>query len=130
MNHLLKPPTDLLTHSLTHLPFAMLPTALLQEIERLLREAKLSQRQIAERLNVSRGTICAVASGRHRRRGREHFVSNSPLVPTAPPVRCPHCGYRVYLPCNICRTRAHRQRQRLIALLARTTTYQRPKQIA
>lgn len=108
----------------------MLPTALVHEIDRLVREGKLSQRQIAVHLNVSRGIVSAIARGQRGLYGIESLDTDSPLVPTSPPTRCPHCGYRVYLPCNICRTRAHCHRQQLLELLARTTTHQRPKQIA
>ena len=96
----------------------MLPTTLVHEIDRLLREGELSHRKIAAHLGVSRGTISAIASGRRGLYGKEPFEPHSPLVPSSPPTRCPHCGYRVYLPCLICRIRQHQQRQRLLQLLA------------
>ena len=96
----------------------MLTTALVQEVDRLLREGELSQRQIATRLCVSRGTISAIANGHRGLYGKEPFATYSPLVPTSPPTRCSHCGYRVYLPCLICRIRTHQHQQRLLALLA------------
>jgi hypothetical protein len=108
----------------------MLPTALIHEIDRLLHEGRMSQRQIAAHLNVSRGTISAIACGQRGLFGKDPIDTDSPLVPTSPPTRCPHCGYRIYLPCNICRTRAHRQRQRLIELLARTSAFHPTKRIA
>lgn len=98
----------------------MLPTALVHEIDRLVREGKLSQRQIAAHLNVSRGTISAIARGRRGLYGKDPLDDKSPLVPALPPMRCPHCGYRVYLPCIVCRTRTHRQRQILLRILAAT----------
>ena len=91
----------------------MLPTTLVHEIDRLLREGELSHRKIAAHLGVSRGTISAIASGRRGLYGKEPFETYSPLVPSSPPTRCPHCGYRVYLPCLICRMREHKQRQLL-----------------
>ena len=89
----------------------MLPTTLVHEIDRLLREGELSHRKIAAHLGVSRGTISAIASGRRGLYGKEPFETYSPLVPSSPPTRCPHCGYRIYLPCLICRIREHHQRQ-------------------
>jgi hypothetical protein len=96
----------------------MLTTPLVNEIVRLLREGELSQRQIAVRLGVSRGTIGAIASGRRGLYGREQLQIYSPLAPTSPPTRCPRCGYRVYLPCLVCRIRDHKQRQQLLQVIA------------
>lgn len=96
----------------------MLTTALVLEVDRLLREGELSQRQIAAHLCVSRGTVSAIASGRRGLHGKEPFRTYSPLVPTSPPTRCPHCGYRVYLPCLVCRVRTHQHQQRFLELLA------------
>ena len=96
----------------------MLPVALVNEIDRLLHEGELSQRKIANRLGVSRGTISAIASGRRGLFGREPFEACSPRVPSSPPARCPHCGYRVYLPCLICTARQHQRRQVFLRLLA------------
>jgi hypothetical protein len=108
----------------------MLPTTLVHEIDRLLQEGELSHRKIAARLGVSRGTISAIASGRRGLYGKEPVDAHLLRVPSSPPTRCPHCGYRVYFPCNICRTRAHRRRQRLLALLARTVASRQSKRIA
>jgi len=49
----------------------MLALAVVEEIERLLQEGTLSQRKIARRLNVSRGTVAAIASGQRGLYGRE-----------------------------------------------------------
>jgi hypothetical protein len=95
----------------------MLTTALVQEIDHLLREGELSQRQIAARLCVSRGTISAIASGRRGLYGKDPRALRMPIR-TSRPTRCPHCGYRVYLPCLICRVREHHSRRRLLQLLA------------
>lgn len=100
----------------------MLPITLVNEIDRLLQEGKLSQRKIAFRLGVSRGTISAIASGRRALYGREPFETHSPLVPTSPPARCPRCGYRVYLPCRVCIARQLKQRQIILRLLAADAT--------
>ena len=90
----------------------MLAKLLVEEIDRLLREGSLSQRKIAARLHVSRGTVAAIASGRRGLYGREASDDEStPLAPQTPPVRCPRCGYRVYLPCLICHSREFQKRQ-------------------
>lgn len=96
----------------------MLPTALAEEIDRLLRQGNLSQRSIAAQLHVSRGVVGAIARGDRKLFGRELPAKYSPLTPTSPPTRCSRCGYRVYLPCIICRTREHKTRQRILTMLA------------
>ena len=42
----------------------MLALTVVQQIEQLLKEGQLSQRKIAARLGVSRGTVGAIADGR------------------------------------------------------------------
>ncbi len=90
----------------------MLPLAVVQEIGRLLDEGQLSQRKIAAKLSVSRGTIGAIASGRRGIYGKEPDrdvpeLSCIELVPE----RCTGCGARVYKPCVLCRAREYRTRQ-------------------
>jgi hypothetical protein len=95
----------------------MLAKSLIDQIDRLLREGGLSQRKIAARLRVSRGTVAAIASGRRGLYGREAGdETSSALTPHSPPERCPHCGYRVYAPCLICRSRDFQQRQQELRL--------------
>lgn len=89
----------------------MLPTTLVHEIDRLLKEGSLSHRKIATRLGVSRGTISAIANGRRGLHGMDPNANRTARSPTSAPTRCPHCGYRVYLPCLICGARQHRQKQ-------------------
>jgi hypothetical protein len=81
----------------------MLSIELIQEIDRLLREGELSQRQIAARLQVSRGTVGAIASG--RRGGKGWDDADQALRAK----RCRRCGYRIYPPCRICIAREHRR---------------------
>jgi predicted XRE-type DNA-binding protein len=88
----------------------MLTTALVHEIDRLLREKQLSHRQIAARLAVSRGTISAIANGKRNLYGKDAPM-HAARVTNSPPTRCPKCGYRVYLPCLVCRIREHKSRQ-------------------
>ncbi len=79
----------------------MLPPAVVDEIRRLLAEGRLSQRQIARRIGVSRGTVAAIASGRRRIPAGE--ASGPPGgYARGKPVRCPGCGARVHMPCLAC----------------------------
>ena len=90
----------------------MLTSALVQEIDRLLREGRMSRRKIAVHLGVSRGIVNAIATGRRGLHGSDDVLRRPTHTPTSVATRCPRCGYRVYLPCIICRTRlnqAHRQ---------------------
>jgi predicted XRE-type DNA-binding protein len=98
-------------------------SAVIREIDRLIQQGVLSQRQISARLGVSRGIVSAVASGRRGMYGKDSLKIHSPCVPETIPTRCPGCGYRVYLPCIICSIRAHQARQNLLKHLLR----QRPK---
>jgi hypothetical protein len=91
----------------------MLAKSLIDEIDRLLCEGRLSQRRIAARLRVSRGTVAAIASGRRGLYGREVGDGiSSASTPHSPPERCPRCGYRVYMPCLVCCSREFQQRQK------------------
>lgn len=96
----------------------MLPTAIVNEIDALVRAGTLSNRKIAMRLGVSRGVVNAIASGKRQLHGGDSDAALLPLGATRPAVRCPYCGYRVYMPCLVCRTREHKRSQRLWALLA------------
>src|SRR4029079_2907708 len=97
----------------------MLPIALVKEIDSLIHEGTLSHRKIAIRLGVSRSVVSEIANGRRGLYGQDPLAKYSPLAPTSPPTRCPACGYRVYLPCLVCRTREHNQRQMILRILAR-----------
>jgi len=92
-----------------------LPTVL--EIDRLLREGTLSQRQIAEQLGVSRGSVAAIASGCRALFGRlpsRKSVSTMRRYRSLPE-RCPECGHRVYVPCLICLARSYQAMRKLRA---------------
>jgi transcriptional regulator with XRE-family HTH domain len=83
----------------------MIAAHLVEQIEQLLAEGKLSQRKIARLTGVSRGTIGAIASGRRQARPRRISLWEDELeVPDTPPQRCPGCGGMVYMPCRLCRT--------------------------
>lgn len=85
----------------------MIATVLAKEIRRLLDDGKLSQRRIARRVGISRGTVNAIALGKRpdyealRRKRGDDF-----LPPAGLPVRCPGCGGMVQMPCLLCRVRA------------------------
>jgi transcriptional regulator with XRE-family HTH domain len=85
----------------------MLKDETVLEALRLLKQG-LSQRQIALRLNVSRGTVAAIAQGLRR-------TETPPLE--QPPVavyrRCPQCGVKVEMPCVACRARSYARRRQL-----------------
>lgn len=90
----------------------MLAKSLIEKIDRLLGEGRLSQRKIAAKLRVSRGTVSAIANGRRGLYGREASDDRTfPIGQPAPPERCPRCGYRVYMPCRICSSRDFQERQ-------------------
>ncbi len=89
----------------------------IEAIDRLLQEGQLSQRQIAERLGVSRGTVNAIANGSRALHGKEAFAKGAVDDPFLPAHRCPKCGYYVHLPCLVCRTRVYRRAQRLLQSL-------------
>lgn len=104
----------------------MLALPLVQEIDRLLQEGKLSQRKIAARLGVSRGTVGAIASGRRGLYGKDPDADRASnansLAPQLPPERCQRCGAFVYMPCLICRARDHRARQTRLRKASQATT--------
>jgi DNA-binding XRE family transcriptional regulator len=85
----------------------MIAQELVDEIRRLLSEGRLSQRQIARELHVSRGTVGGIANGTRRDRPpRRPDWADDPLAPTGPLRRCPTCGGLAYLPCRLCGLRA------------------------
>jgi hypothetical protein len=83
----------------------MISPQVIDEIRRLVLSATLSQRKIAQRLGVSRGTVNAVALGKrpvpHQRRREDPLPA-----PEGPAVRCPGCGGLVHSPCLLCRVRS------------------------
>ena len=89
----------------------MIADAVVSEIRNLLVTGELSQRKIAQRLGVSRGTVSAIARGKRpdyaaRRRNTDGFIPPSGL-----PKRCPGCGAMVQMPCQVCHLREIRQRR-------------------
>jgi hypothetical protein len=96
----------------------MLPVALITEIDRLLRAGELSQRKIAAHLGVSRGVVSAISHGRRGLHGKETDPTRIPLHHARAPSRCPNCGYRVQLPCLICKARSRQRSHQLLQVLA------------
>ncbi len=79
----------------------MIALGVVKEVERLLKQERLSQRAIARLLKVSRGTVCSIASGRRvESRSDSQTVGAKALLG-----RCRHCGGRVFLPCLLCQVR-------------------------
>jgi hypothetical protein len=73
------------------------------EIDRLLKEGYLSQREIAKKLHVSRGTVGAIANGRRPLIGKDPRDGRGRTQKDRGRAqRCPKCGHHVFLPCQIC----------------------------
>jgi hypothetical protein len=86
----------------------MVATTVVDQIRRMLQEGRLSQRRIASRIGVSRGTVNAIAQGKKplaRYNGR-HPSENGFIPPSGAPARCPGCGGRVQMPCLLCYIRS------------------------
>ena len=91
----------------------MISFAVVDEIDRLLKQGELSQRKIAARVGVSRGTVNAIARGkRPDYRARRQERQDEFLAPGGPPARCPTCGAMVQMPCLACRVRAMQESRR------------------
>jgi len=80
----------------------MLSEDTIDEIRRLLAVGRLSQRQIAAQLGVSRGVVGQIAQGKRTTRRAETLAIASPRGPL---VRCPQCGGLVRQPCLACQIR-------------------------
>jgi hypothetical protein len=89
----------------------MLSVTQVLEIRRLLDEDELSHREIAEKVQVSRWSVSAIANGRRGLHGREQSTKIATREPTQTmPKRCPGCGGLVVQPCRLCRVRASQRR--------------------
>jgi len=99
----------------------MISPEIIAEAARLLLTRELSQRQIAARLGISRGTVLAIAKQRRpltlcrtsraatakqQRRYAQHLTLHAARLPE----RCPECRNLVQLPCQICASRRQRLR--------------------
>lgn len=85
----------------------MISADLRQQIAEALRRGTESQRQIARRLGVGRGTVSAIALGRATAKSKPRLSSRESFCPdtSRPSRRCAVCGARVYPPCHACATR-------------------------
>ena len=77
----------------------MINNIIIQKIQILLKQGKMSQRQIAKNLGVSRGTVHAVAKGKRTLTTAKTVFW---VAPTGQPKRCPQCGGHVRMPCLAC----------------------------
>ena len=85
----------------------MLASGLVAEVRRLLEEGRLSQRNIARSMGVSRGTVNAIARGiRPDYETRRRELPSDLVSPSGPLRRCPGCGGLVQMPCLLCHVRA------------------------
>jgi hypothetical protein len=89
----------------------MLAVSVVEQIQGLLDEGTLSQRQIAERLGVSRGSVTTIALGRRRNRPARPSAADF-ILPSGTPMRCPGCGGMVQMPCLLCSVRAAKERRK------------------
>ena len=83
----------------------MIAPGVVEEVRRLLAEDKLSQRKIAQRVGICRGTVLKIAAGK---RPDYHLLrppGDESQQACGPPSRCPDCGGMVYPPCRLCRAR-------------------------
>jgi DNA-binding XRE family transcriptional regulator len=91
----------------------MLSLSLVKKIDRLLKVGKLSQRKIAARVGVSRGTVASIAQGKRGLYGRDPDLEGCvSLTHSSPPERCSKCGYLVFAPCLVCRAREFQQHRK------------------
>lgn len=101
----------------------MISPKIITEAARLLLARELSQRQIAARLGISRGTVLAVSRQRRslklrrvqraakpRSKQQRRYVERVTLHAARLPERCPECRNLVQLPCQICAGRKQRIR--------------------
>ena len=103
----------------------MLPLTVIEEAQRLLSEGELSQREIAARLGVSRGTVNAMANGRRGLHGRETDSPEVGLAFRGTPERCPGCRALVYMPCILCRTREYLALREEVAAVGKVNNHQK-----
>ncbi|MGA2032918.1 MAG: helix-turn-helix transcriptional regulator [Thermoguttaceae bacterium] len=90
----------------------MIATPIVEEIRGLLAEGRLSQRKIAQRLGISRGTVNAIAQGKRADRPSDQDWHGGFPYPAGVPQRCPGCGGLVQMPCLLCHIRALKGKRR------------------
>ena len=82
----------------------MIDNNTISRIYELLQCKKMSQRQIAKQLNVSRGTVQSVANGKRKAKNADANgkIPFSWGIPSGKPQRCRRCGTLAKLPCLAC----------------------------
>lgn len=90
----------------------MLKQCVIDEIKALLAANELSQREIARRTGISRGTINAIANSRRAIRGPRPVEDEPAPWFRGPIIRCRGCGGRVYAPCRLCLVRDFKAKER------------------
>ena len=73
------------------------------EVQRMIAEGRLSFRQIARLIGISRASISAIASGKRPDYEQRRAERAKELEPLGPLERCRECGGMVYTPCRLCR---------------------------
>ncbi|MBN2022917.1 MAG: helix-turn-helix transcriptional regulator [Pirellulales bacterium] len=89
----------------------MIAPTVVREIQRLLEQEGLSQRAVATRMGVSRGTVGSIARGRrHHQHDFDELDEDDPPPFSGPARRCPSCGRLVQMPCLACRILAMKEK--------------------
>jgi hypothetical protein len=93
----------------------MIASDIIREIRHLLAEGSLSQRVIALRMGVSRGTVGSIAQGKRRDYPLRDYRKSPELVsPAGRPSRCTRCGSMVQMPCLACYIRRWKRRKSIV----------------
>ena len=74
----------------------------IREAELMLARGKMSQREVAKRTGLSRGTISLIARGKRTIQVKTVDPDVLPESEDGPPVRCITCGSIVKMPCLLC----------------------------
>jgi hypothetical protein len=90
----------------------MIASDIVMEIRQMLAQGSISQRAIAQRMGVSRGTVWAIAQGKRRDRPRIIQGNSQFIAPAGRAVRCCGCGGMVQMPCLACYIRRWQSKQR------------------
>ena len=85
----------------------MLKAAVVMRVRELLAEGR-NHSEVGRMVRLSRNTVTKIAAGRYPdytaiRRAKQQAQGSGRQRPMG---KCPGCGYRVHLPCRICRARA------------------------
>ncbi|HEY2881081.1 MAG TPA: hypothetical protein VGJ15_01580 [Pirellulales bacterium] len=98
----------------------MLSPEKVELVRQLLARGNMSQREMARFLNINRGTIRSIASGKRFNYQERQSADEETTNYMVPAVRCPGCGGMVYTPCRVCRLRARQVLVRRLQQLRRS----------